>query len=67
MSLILTPSGYMSAQYMVTLKKKKIDFSDHAVSQAMLDALHALPHPVVKTGRDYYSSFTGEETNSQRS
>lgn len=29
---------------MVTLKK--IDFSDHAVSQAMLDALHALPHLV---------------------
>lgn len=66
MSLILTPSGYMSAQYMVTLKKK-IDSSDHAVSQAIIDALHALPHPVVKTGRDYYSSFTGEETNSQRS
>ena len=64
---------YAGACYFMVLcnqsfkKKKKKDFSDHAVPQAMLDALHALPHPIITTGRDYYSHFTGEETNSQRS
>lgn len=52
MSLIIIPSGYISAQYTVTLKKKKKDFSDYAVSQAMLDALHALPHLIITTGGD---------------